>query len=69
MRYFDDKDLIVGREMCPEFDEKVMTKMIDGINDRRFNLMILSDQYQKYDKVEKWFGTEYAEVGELRDPC
>lgn len=63
MRYFDDQDMIVGNEMCPEFDESKLKKMIGGINNKKFNLLILSDKFQKYDKVEKWFGTEYAEVG------
>lgn len=63
MRYFKDEDVIVGKEVCPEFDEQVLKKFIDRINDKRFNLMVLSDNYPKYDKTEKWFGTEYAEVG------
>ena len=62
MKYFNDFDVIIGRELCPEFDAKIMKRMIDKINDSRFNLMILSDEYPKYDKIEKWFGTEYAEV-------
>ena len=63
MKYFSDEDVIVGKEICPSFDDKIMKTMIEKINEKRFNLMILSDKYQKYDKVEKWFGTEYAEVG------
>lgn len=63
MKYFRDEDVIVGKEIFPEFDEGSMRIMIEKINERRFNLMILSEKYQKYDKVEKWFGTEYAVVG------
>ena len=66
MKYFRDEDVIVGKEICPSFDDKIMKTMIEKINEKRFNLMILSDKYQKYDKVEKWFGTEYAEVGEYK---
>lgn len=65
MRYFKDEDVIIGNEMCPEFDEKLMMQSIDGINKRNFNLLVLSDKYQKYNKVETWFGTEYAEVGKI----
>lgn len=64
MKYFNDDDVIVGKETLPEFDEKIMKAMIDKVNERKFNLMVLSDNYKKYDKVEQWFGTEYAEVGE-----
>lgn len=64
MRYFKDEDVIIGKEICPEFDEQVLKNLIERINDKRFNLMVLSDNYPKYDKIEKWFGTEYAEIGE-----
>lgn len=64
MRYFQDEDVIVGRDTCPDFNELTMKTMIERINDKRFNLMVLSSNYPKYDKVEKWFGTEYATVGE-----
>lgn len=63
MRYFIDEDIIAGKETCPEFDEQRMKRMIDLINDKRFNLLVLSDSFKKYDRVERWFGTEYAEVG------
>lgn len=65
MRYFKDEDIIIGKEVCPDFNELTMKTMIEGVNDKRFNLMILSSNYQKYDKVEKWFGTEYAAVGKF----
>lgn len=64
MRFFKDEDIIVGKEICAAFDEFALKKLIERINERKFNLMILSDKHQNYDKVEKWFGTEYAEVGE-----
>lgn len=63
MKYFKDEDIIIGKDIFPEFDESIMKEMIDKINTRRFNLMILSDSYKKYDKVEPWFGTEYTEIG------
>lgn len=63
MKYFENNDIIAGREICDDFDECTLRKCIERLNDRRFNLLILSDKYQKYDKIEKWFETEYAEVG------
>lgn len=63
MRTMAAEDVVIGREVCPEFDAQMMQKMIDKINDSRFNLLILSDKYSKYDLVEKWFGTKYAAVG------
>lgn len=65
MRYFSDESIIVGQDVCPKFDPKIMEKLIDTINERRFNLLILSDKYRNVDRVEKWFGTEYAEVGKV----
>lgn len=65
MKYFTDEDVIAGKEIYPMFDKQMMKTMIEKINEKRFNLLILSDKYQKYDKVEKWFGTEYAEVGKM----
>lgn len=63
MRYLGDDDVIVGKEICPEFDAKVLSQMIERINDKRFNLLVLCDNYPKYNMVERWFGTEYAEIG------
>lgn len=63
MKYFSDEDVIIGKEIVPDFNEGLMKTMIDKLNEKRFNLLILSDQYLRYDKVEKWFGTEYAEIG------
>lgn len=63
MKYFNKEDVIVGREICPDFDEKVVKKMIESVNERKFNLLILSDKYPKHDKEEQWFGTKYAEIG------
>lgn len=64
MMTFDDKDVVVGREICNDFNEIMLKKSIDLINDKRFNLLILTDHYPKFNKIEPWFGTEYAEIGE-----
>lgn len=60
MKYFKDRDVIVGSSICDEFNEASLRKFINKINEKRFNLIILSDHHQKYDKIERWFGTEYA---------
>ena len=64
MRYLKEEDILVGKEICHEFDGENLTRMISRISERKFNLMILSHNFPKYDKVEEWFGTEYAKVGE-----
>lgn len=66
MRYFNDENIIVGYEICPQFDSEILKDLIERINEKRFNLLILSDKYQNFDKIEKWFGTEYAKVGKTR---
>ena len=65
MRYFDDENVIIGNENFPDFDERILSNLIKVFNTRKFNLMIISDKYQKFDKIEKWFGTEYSEVGKM----
>ncbi|KAG4068575.1 hypothetical protein HA402_004916 [Bradysia odoriphaga] len=62
MKYFADRDIVVGHKLCPDFNETVVSYMIDRINDGRFNLLILSDSYKEFNKIEPWFQTEYAEV-------
>lgn len=64
MKYFEE-NVLIGKEICPEFHAQIMQNLIATINERKFNLLIMSDKHQKYNKVEKWFGTEYAEVGEI----
>lgn len=65
MRYFDDENILNGKEICHQFNGDILKNMIDKINERRFNLLILSEKYQNFDKTEKWFGTKYAEIGKL----
>jgi secreted Zn-dependent insulinase-like peptidase len=66
MMHYKDEDIVVGKEIFNDFDEGSLRKFIELINDRRFNLLILSDQYQKYDKLEPWFGTQYAVEGNIK---
>lgn len=61
MKYFPPKDILTGLELYFEYDKEKIKSVISALNDPKFNLMILTDKY-KFDKIEEWFGTEYAEV-------
>jgi secreted Zn-dependent insulinase-like peptidase len=65
MKYCKDEDAVVGREEYPEFDENGLRKFISLMNEKKFNLLMLCDNYRKFDKTEKWFGTEYCEIGKF----
>lgn len=61
MKYFDDADVLRGHLIFQDFDE-VIPKIINVMNTRKFNLIILSDKHEKFDKKAKYFGTEYDEI-------
>lgn len=65
MKYFADQDIVVGQKLCPELNESMLKYMIERINDGRFNLLIVSDSYKEFNKIEPWFQTEYAEIGKF----
>lgn len=60
MKYYDSKDIFTGN-LFLEYDEDLITSIIDKINQKTFNMVLLTNQHNVYDKKEKWFGTEYAE--------
>ncbi|CRL01365.1 CLUMA_CG014688, isoform A [Clunio marinus] len=62
MKFFDDENVVIGNEICGEFNEKVLQNFIDRLNERKFNIMILSDKISNTEKREKWFGTRYSAV-------
>lgn len=62
MKYFPPKDIFTGLELYFDYDKDKISSVIKALNQPNFNLMLLTEKYQ-FDKVEKWFGTEYAEVG------
>lgn len=64
MMYYETDDIITGSDVFFGFDADVVQSLINGINNGKFNLLILTDKHEKYEKTEKWFGTEYDEVGE-----
>jgi nardilysin len=56
------EDIIRGKTLYFEYDEAEIKSIIDYLNERKFNLMILTDKFEKYDKVEQRYKTEYAAV-------
>lgn len=64
MKFYPAKDVLVGPELYFEYDREQISKVIELLNQPKFNLMIMTDKHE-FDKVEEWFGTEYAENGRL----
>ena len=65
MMYYDYSDILTGPDILFTFDGTMVKDLIDRLNERKFNLLLLTDRHGKYEKTEKWFGTEYDEVGEF----
>ena len=66
MMYFEPNDIITGTDVLFGFDAELVRDLIERLNEKKFNLLFLTDKHEKYEKTEKWFGTEYDEVGKLR---
>lgn len=66
MKYYAPIDILTGPDVFFEFDAKIVEELIDRLNERKFNVLFLTDKHNKYEKTEKWFGTEYDETGELK---
>lgn len=60
MKYYDPKDLFTGDQFL-EYDADLIKSIIDKLNQKSFNMVLLTNQHSLYDKKEKWFGVEYAE--------
>lgn len=65
MKFYENKDIITGPDVLFEFDKSLVKDIIERLNERKFNLLFLTDKHEKFEKTEKWFGTEYDEVGKL----
>jgi hypothetical protein len=65
MKYYKPLDIIAGSDVFFEFDGALTSRLIEELNEGKFNLLLLTDKREKYEKTEKWFGTEYDEAGEL----
>jgi nardilysin len=67
MHYYPDEHIISGSELYFEYDAQAIENVIGPLNSGKFNLIVTSSRpYQGvvYDRKEKWFGTEYATIGE-----
>lgn len=62
MKYFENVDIIRGQELYQGFDEKIIFDVINAMNQRKFNMIIVYDKHQNFDKKEKYFGIEYEEL-------
>lgn len=62
LKYFDNADILRGESLYLGFDERVIFDIINTLNERKFNLIIVTDKHEKYDKKEKYFGIEYDEL-------
>lgn len=65
MMYYDSADIITGPDMFYDFDGEMIMQLIDILNQGKFNLTFLTDKHHKYPFTEKWFLTEYDELGIL----
>lgn len=61
MNFIPDKDILV--EDFVKFDGAAITEIIDILNDTKFNVFLMTKNYDNFDQKEKWFGAEYASVG------
>lgn len=62
MKYFDDVDVIQGDGLYQESNEDIIFDIISAMNQRKFNVIIATNEHDKFDKKEKYFGTEYDEL-------
>lgn len=65
LKYFPSKDILTGPELYYEYDEESIWKIINYLNNEKFNIMVTSVKKYNgviYDRKEKWFGTEYGSI-------
>lgn len=61
MMFYEEADILRGRRVYQNFDEKIIRECIDALNERRFNIIVITDKRETFSKTEKYFGTEYDE--------
>ncbi|XP_017963608.1 nardilysin [Drosophila navojoa] len=63
-KYFPPKDVLTGKDLYYEYNEKDLVYMIAHLNEFKFNLMLTARKYGDlvFDKREPWFGTEYTSI-------
>uniref|UniRef100_A0A182J8M4 Peptidase M16 middle/third domain-containing protein n=1 Tax=Anopheles atroparvus TaxID=41427 RepID=A0A182J8M4_ANOAO len=65
MRYYPPKDIITGSELYFRYDPDEIQKVIDNLNEPRFNIMISSTKSYRnvmYERTERWFDTQYTAI-------
>lgn len=62
MLMYDDVDTVRGASIYQKFDDNAIMETIEALNERKFNLIFLTDKHDAYTLKEKYFGTEYDEV-------
>lgn len=63
MHAYEDIDVIRGKHLMLEYNEEVLLKYIDLINEPNFGTMILDHEAEvEFDKIENYFGTEFCEA-------
>ena len=62
LKTYSPVDAIRGHRIYQGFDEEVISSYINALNQRNFNLVIMTKSHDKFDKTEKYFGVEYDEI-------
>lgn len=65
LMYYEACDVLCGSDIFFKFDGELIGDLIERLNERKFNLLLLTDKHEKYERTEKWFGTEYDVVGKF----
>lgn len=66
MMFYEAEDIITGADKFFEFDGEMTQKLIEILNGGKFSLIFLSKKHGQYGLKEKWFGTEYDEIGKKK---
>jgi secreted Zn-dependent insulinase-like peptidase len=62
MFYHDEVDIIRANELFLTFDINLIQDTIEMLNQRNFNLLLIDDKHETFDKKEKYYDVEYQEV-------
>lgn len=59
MMLYDDVDILQGSNIFQNFDGKVISDIIELLNRRKFNTLIINNEREHYNKKEKYYEVEY----------
>lgn len=59
MLNYDEVDILRGNSVFQEFNDELILQCISALNERKFNLIIVNDKHDRFDKKEKYFETQY----------